>query len=160
MDVDDEVLAELRPSLPRRVVGVGCLVALGVLCGMLGVEAMQNSPVIGLAFLAGTGAAAVMAYRLWSSTETYIQLTRQELRDSAGRIMARVEDIKTVERGAFAFKPSHGFLVTVETPGPRTVVPGVWWRFGRRVGVGGTAPPGQARFMAELITELVRREAD
>lgn len=154
---EDEILAELYPSLPRRLLGTGCLVALGVLCGMLGAAAVHTSPVTALAYVGLTVAAGFMAYRLWTSTETYIELTRTVLRDSTGRTMARVKDIRTVERGAFAFKPSHGFVVMLETPAPRVVVPGVWWRFGRRIGVGGTAPPGQARFMAEVLSELVRR---
>lgn len=156
MDVSDEVLAELHPSLARRIAGVGSLVALGALAGLLGVEALQRSPVVGLGFFGLAGAAAFMAQRLWRSTQTYIQLTHDGLHDSAGRVLARLDDIRSVERGPFAFKPPHGFAVKVSTPGPRTVVPGVWWRFGRRVGVGGTTPPSQARFMAEVLSTLIR----
>jgi hypothetical protein len=91
---------------------------------------------------------------LWSATRDGLVLTREVLRTSSGEVLARVEDVQNVDRGAFAFKPSHGFLVTTTASGRRRWAPGLWWRAGRRVGVGGTLSGGETRAMAELLAAL------
>ena len=65
--------------------------------------------------------------------------------------MARLEAVEGVERGAFAFKPSNGFLLRLSAPGPRAWSPGIWWRLDRRVGVGGVLRAGEARAAADLM---------
>jgi hypothetical protein len=86
-------------------------------------------------------------------------LTERELRDSAGTVLARVEDMVSVDRGLFAFKPSNGFLLMTATRAERAWRPGLWWRFGRRIGVGGLAPARQTRAMAEIIATMIARRA-
>ena len=88
------------------------------------------------------------------STELTIELTRSELRDSSGTCIARIEDITAVERGLLAFKPSNGFMLKTRTPGPRVWRPGIWWRIGRRVGIGGVMPGHQTKAMAEILAAL------
>ena len=85
------------------------------------------------------------------STGRVIELTATELRDSTGVLLARVEDIESMDRGVFAFKPSNGFLLKTKKPGKRAWQPGLWWRIGNRVGVGGVTSAAQAKFMAEQI---------
>jgi hypothetical protein len=80
-----------------------------------------------------------------------IELTETEIRTSNGEVLARMDEILAVDRGAFAFKPSNGFTLKLNTKKPRAWAPGLWWRFGRRVGVGGVTSAGQAKFMAEQI---------
>jgi hypothetical protein len=79
------------------------------------------------------------------------------LTDSEGTVLARVEDIVAVNRGAFAIKPSNGFTLTLKNPAPRAWQPGLWWRLGRRVAVGGVTPGSQARPMADIIAVMVAR---
>jgi len=44
---------------------------------------------------------------------------------------------------------------------PRAWSPGMWWRMGRRVGIGGTVAAGPAKFMAEQIAlRIATRTAD
>jgi hypothetical protein len=63
-----------------------------------------------------------------------------------------------VERGAFAFKPSNGFLVRLDKPLGRGWAPGLWWRLGRLLGVGGVTSASQSKAMAEILSlELARR---
>jgi hypothetical protein len=62
-----------------------------------------------------------------------------------------------VERGAFALKPSNGFTLVMKHKSPRAWAPGIWWRTGYRVGVGGVTAAGQSRFMAEQIALMIAR---
>jgi hypothetical protein len=111
-------------------------------------------------FLVLVGVAALwMAERMRRATEQKLELTETELRCSDGQLVARIEDIENIERGAFAFKPSNGFLITLKTPGARVWQPGLWWRLGRRIGVGGVTPGSQTKFMSEIIAaQLAERD--
>lgn len=157
---DNRVLARLYPSAPRRIVGTGILAALG---GLLVWVGFRHPPAeaIWQAFLLLTGGLALwLAVRLWQSTAQGLELTAAELRETgSGRVLARFDEIEAVDRGPFAVKPTAGFALRLRRPGPRAWMPGLWWRVGRRVGVGGVTHRHEARFMAELLDERLKRRA-
>ena len=67
----------------------------------------------------------------------------------------------SVDRGAFAFQPSNGFLIRLRAGAERTWQPGMWWRIGTCVGVGGMTPGPQTKFMAETILAMItKRDMD
>lgn len=147
----DEILIALQPAPARRAVGVAMVAALGVLLVWLALAAPPASP-LWLAFLIGLGAVALWgAWRMWQATGSAVELTEAGLRDSDGTVIAAFDEIEAIDRGMFAFKPSNGFLLRLATPAPRVWRPGLWWRTGRRVGVGGLTPRGAARAMADAI---------
>ncbi|TCS52939.1 hypothetical protein [Primorskyibacter sedentarius] len=150
---DDEVLARAGASAARRVIGVAILTALG---GLLLYVALTSVAVIGWqVFLVICGALALWAGQvMWRATSLALVLTREELRDSEGTLLARMSDITHVDRGAFAFKPSNGFMIKTESQQPRGWRPGIWWRLGRRVAIGGVIPSAEAKFMADMILAM------
>ncbi|MGZ2258484.1 hypothetical protein [Roseobacter sp. A03A-229] len=157
---EPEVLATVQASLGRRVLGIGLLAVLGVLVIYV---AFMTPPSFGWQmFLIALGVTALLvADAMRRSTSHVLELTRTELRESSGTVIAQVSNITGIDRGAFAFKPSNGFLLRLENPGARKWRPGLWWRFGRRVGVGGMTPGRQTKFMAEIIAVmLAEREGD
>lgn len=152
--MSDEILATVSASQPRRWLGVGLLALVG---GLVIYVAFAAPPSLGWqAFLVLVGAGALwMAERMRRATETCIELTRSELRDTVGDCIARVEDIERLDRGMFAFKPSNGFLITTRASGARAWRPGLWWRMGRRIGVGGVTPAAQTKFMSEMLAAML-----
>lgn len=155
----DRVVFTLAPSPARRWAAVIVLSATGLLLIWVALNAPQSAPLWQVALL-GAGAAALWgARRLWLATEHQLELTEHSLRSSDGTVLCRIDGIKSVDRGAFAFKPSNGFLLTlVEPAGPRRWAPGLWWRTGRRIGIGGVTPGAQGRVMADMIAvELAQR---
>ncbi|MEM6480795.1 MAG: hypothetical protein AAF681_03040, partial [Pseudomonadota bacterium] len=88
------------------------------------------------------------------ATALSVELTRDEIRCSNGERIAQIADIETLDRGIFAFKPSNGFLMKLRTKGPSRWQPGLWWRVGARVGIGGVTAASQAKAMAEIIVAL------
>lgn len=152
--MDDEILTAIEASVMRRWIGLIMLAGLGLTTIYV---AMAAPPIpVFQAFLIGIGLLAFWgAVRLFRATQLRIELTRREIRDTGGMVLARLDDIASVERGAFAFKPSNGFLVTTRTSAPRAWRPGLWWRIGRRVGVGGVVPGHQAKLMADIIAALL-----
>lgn len=152
--MSDTVLATVHASQPRRWMGVVMLVAVGVLVLYV---AMATPPSPGFqVFLIATGIVSLWtADKMRRATENTLELTETELRCSDGQVVAKIDDIITVERGAFAFKPSNGFLITLKTPGARVWQPGLWWRMGRRIGIGGVTPGSQTKFMSEIISAQI-----
>lgn len=153
----DETSFIIRPAQARRIIGTGLLLNLGALFFWV---AATEPGLTGLA-RAVPGAFGVLA--LWSAVEVWratahgLELTGDELRDTSGRLVARMEDIVATERGVFAFKPSNGALLRTRDPASMAWVPGVWWRYGRRIGIGGMTPKHETKAMAEII-ELRLRE--
>ncbi|MFT6426387.1 MAG: hypothetical protein ACJAYH_001278 [Celeribacter sp.] len=144
----------LPATLPRRLSAVVILGALG----MIHFWIMLTTPpaaFVGKLFLLGVGALVLFgAYRVWTSTARDILLTPEDLREEGGRVLCRIEDIDHVQRGAFAFKPSNGFVVVLKdtVPRARSWAPGLWWRLGRRIGVGGVTSPGAGKAMADVLS--------
>jgi len=154
---ETRVLARLNPSAPRRVVGTAMLAAIGVL--LIWVVVRHPPPqMIGLAFLLVVGVGTLwMAARLWLATAQGLELTDTELREShSHRALARMADIVSVDRGAFAVKPTAGFALHMRQPGRMAWAPGLWWQVGRRIGVGGVTHRHEARLMAEILAERLK----
>ena len=104
--------------------------------------------------------ALILGEKLRRATLTKIVMTDAAIGTSDGVVLAHLDQIISVDRGAFAFKPSNGFTLKVETKQPRSWAPGLWWRLGRYVGVGGVVSAGQSKFMAEQIAlRIAAREA-
>ncbi|SEL87607.1 hypothetical protein SAMN05443999_10927 [Roseovarius azorensis] len=155
---DGEVLMVLRASTGRRLLGVGALAGLGLMLVYLAL--VQLPPAGWLFFMLGTGALLLwLAKRMWRATGGQLELTREGLRSSDGTMIAPLADVAAIERGVFAFKPSNGFLIRLHGKAPKAWQPGLWWRLGRRVGVGGVTASSQAKVMAELMSELATARA-
>ena len=155
--MDGAPIAALRASATRRVLGVVMLGLLGIL--LLCVALLQPFANIGWqAFLAALGAGALwLAERMWRATAKPVELTEDALRTGDGEIIAMVDNIASVDRSMFAFKPSNGFMLKLKKGAPMRWRPGLWWRAGRYVGVGGVTPGAQARAMADVLSALLAR---
>ncbi len=151
----EEVLVTASASAGRRIIASVVLSALGVL--LVVVASDGAIPAIWQITYVAMGAGAIYgSYRLWQATSDVLELTRSELRTSQGRVLVSMDNVRTVERGAFAFKPSNGFLVRLKTPEAKNGwAPGLWWRIGTRLGVGGVVSAGEAKAMAEIMTALI-----
>ena len=149
-----EVIAVVRASLGRRLIG---LVALGGLGIMLIYIALARSPDLGWqAFLIVIGLGAIwLADGMRRGTASQVELTETALQDADGTVIAHLDDIENIDRGFFAFKPSNGFLVKTRHSAPRAYRPGLWWRMGRRIGIGGMTPGSQTKFMSEMLAAIL-----
>jgi len=152
--MNEEVLAVVEASAPRRWLGIFMIAVVAVVSLYV---ALAGGPELHWqAFLLGVGVAACwIATKMWRATEARIELTETELRSSDGQVIALVEHIESLDRGVFAFKPSNGFLLRLSQPGDRVWQPGLWWRWGRRVGIGGVTPGSQTKFMAEILSAMM-----
>lgn len=158
MAQDTQIIAELTPSPMRRVAAVLVMLGLGVLCANLGIAADTASALVRFLMIAMGAGAAWLALRCWRATARglvlYADGTLCESGDG-GRVLAQVSDIKSVARGPLATKPSQGLTLVLGTSGPAGWAPGLWWRLGKRLGLGGVTRAHEGKAMAEAI-EMMR----
>ncbi len=152
--MQEEVLATVAASAARRWTGVGMLATVGTLVIYV---ALASPPQFGWqVFLLVIGAAAFwLAHRMWYATRDRIELTPSQLRTGSGQVICNVEDVEAVDRGVFAFKPSNGFLLKTQAPSSNRWAPGLWWRVGRRVGIGGMTAAAETKFMSEMLSAML-----
>ena len=152
--MENEVIATVSASAGRRLLGIVSLTLLGFL--LIYLCFAQPPALLGQVFLLGIGAGSLwVAYKMHHATALVIEMTDSEIRDSSGALIARLDDVESIDRGFFAFKPSNGFLLRTKQPQPRIWRPGLWWRVGRQIGVGGMTPGHQTKFMSEIIAATV-----
>lgn len=155
-----DVLATLSASKPRRLLGLAVLLCLGF--GLIYLALARPPAALGWQlFLLGLGGAAlVLGEKMRRATQGKVVLTEEGLFDGEGRLLAPIEEITGVERGPFAMKPSNGFMVRLSKARGRAWAPGLWWRMGHRLGVGGVTPAAQAKVMSEALTVLLMERED
>ena len=151
----DKVVATLAPSGIRRSLGIGGLAALGVILAYVA-AAGRDASVSSLTLAVAAALAVLLAYKMLVSTSKALELRTDGLYTSDGMLIASISNVRQVELGVFAFKPSNGFLIVLKQPMAGSWNPGLWWRFGRRVGIGGVTPRAEGKVMAEAMTLLLR----
>jgi hypothetical protein len=159
---DDQELEMFVPvmilplSWARHYLAMIMLAAMGFLFLSIVVKTPPAAP-LGIVFLIAVGALALyVSYLVWQVSGRSLHLTADELCDDQGQVLCLVKDIKTVERGALAFKPSGGFVVVLKTRVARGWAPGLWWKFGKRIGVGGVVSSGAGKAMADVLAARVQ----
>ncbi|MDQ7069965.1 MAG: hypothetical protein Q9M48_04355 [Rhodobacterales bacterium] len=153
--MQDQVLCTVKASGARRMFGVGVLMLLGAM--LIYIAFAQPPENMGWQiFLVLMGAGALyLGDKMRRATLVTLELTETTLRDSNGMVLVEIADIKSTDRGTFAFKPSNGFILRLDSRATRVWQPGLWWRMGKRIGVGGVTSAGETKQMAEMIAGLV-----
>lgn len=156
MNEDDaKVLARLDPSAPRRFIGVAVQLALAATLIGLAISFPRDQMGARIVMLVLGICVTYGSFLTWRATQNGLVLTQDSLSDDSGRVLAKISNIREVSRGAFALKPSHGFSLVLFKGMEFAWVPGIWWRIGTRVGIGGVTPSQPARFMAETLSGLI-----
>lgn len=152
---DGEVLVSIKASPARRILGLTVLALLGGLLIYGGLVQPAGMTGLQITLIAAGVGVLVLTVKMRRDSVAGIELTRSVLRSTDGHELARIDQIERINRGAFAFKPSNGFVLVLREAGPRHWAPGLWWRVGRQVGVGGVTQATQTRFMAEMIQTIM-----
>ena len=153
-----EIRVEVAPSAPRRIFAVAVLMVLGAVFVYLALSDPPDNFLLQAILIVAGGLISFGAVSLYYATSNALILTRTGLSERSGRIIASFDDIAAVDRGVFAFKPSNGFVIQTHKPLGFAWAPGLWWRVGRRVGVGGVTPALQTKAMAETMMVLLERK--
>lgn len=151
----NEVLATITPKPTRRWFAVGTTGLLGTIQIYIAASTPPADPAW-LIFLILMGLLCLYwSWRVWQATAVTLELTRIELREHGGRQICLLDNIDRVDGGFFAFKPAAGFLIHLKQPMGRVYAPGLWWRAGRRIAVGGVTGRGEGKAVSELINVML-----
>ncbi len=154
-----EPIFTLTPSPVRRHLGTGMMLFLGAVLLYIAVGSSTNSSFSFLLFAALGVAVFLITWRIHTSTANALVLSKDGIHSTDGTLVAEVSNITRIEQGVFAFKPSNGFTIILTEPMAAAWYPGLWWRFGRRVGVGGVTPRAQGKLMAEhILVQMKKRD--
>ena len=151
-----EVLAEVRVHAARR----WCVAALAAVCATLliwNAIARVDFWYLQVVLSALGLLSACLCYHLSRTGGGAVLLTPEALVDDRGRVLVQIADLARVERGLFAFKPTNGFLLRTNSIGPSGWQFGVWWRLGRRIGIGGMTPAAETKAMALELEALIAK---
>lgn len=151
----DTKVAVLEPSLGRRWFGAIILGLIGVILIYWSISYPPETliarilmPILGvLCFWQVQWNMRVSQYGLY--------LTKEGLFDANDVLICPLYNMAEVDRGLFAFRPSNGFLVRLHEPEEKGWAPGLYWRLGKRLGVGGATHPAQNKAMAQAIEALI-----
>ena len=112
-------------------------------------------------FILMLGAGAVwFAIQMYRATASSVVLTRDGLHDGDGTLIVNLADIRHVDRSFFAFKPSHGVILRTRGGLGFQWRPGLWWRLGTRVGIGGMTPRHHAKVLSDRLVVLMQEAAN
>lgn len=152
---ESEIIATVMPSSVRRYAGLLMLTILG---GLLVYVALATPPasILWRLFLLGLGGLVLwLVEKMRRATLVGVVLTAEGLHTTDGQLLVAVDQMVGVVRGSFSLKPSNGFSVLTKDRQARAWAPGLWWRFGKRVGVGGVTAASQAKFMSEVLAAML-----
>jgi hypothetical protein len=148
------ILARVGAAPVRRLFTIFALYALAGIVVYRGVSAPIS--LLGMVWLVLCCAVLFWAAQaVRRASARVIILTPDDLRDTSGVVLAQIADIEKMHRGALALKPSNGFTLQMREAQTAAWAPGLWWRFGRMVGVGGLPDKAATRFMAEALATLL-----
>jgi len=134
---------------------IGCLSAVLLWVGLTGPDFTLISRV--LVLIPGTFL-AYLCFAMWKSGRHAIVLTDEGVFDTAGNALCSIDQIQGIDRGFFAFKPSNGFIIKLKTPLPRAWHPGIWWRIGKSIGIGGIIQGGETKAMSDVINMMLHED--
>ncbi len=145
-------LARLDAGPARRGVAAGLVAGAGaaLLVAALGLGGLSGL-VLGLLGIGGVLASGA----LWWATAGHLVLTPAGLFDQSGVCLVPLTQVDSVITAPFAFKPSNGFTLRLRQAQSTRWAPGLYWRWGRRLGVGGVPAGLAARHMAERLADLL-----
>jgi len=93
----------------------------------------------------------ISALKLWRDTGESLRLVGRRLEDSRGGLVVRLEDVASVTRTHFSFRPSNGFMLNLTREYDPRWCMGLFWCAGKRAAIGGAVSGAEAKRMAEAI---------
>jgi len=153
-----DVILKIQPSLMRRVFSVIVLALCAFVLISFAITGTAQSVGVKLVLISLGGMFLWQAQAGFRLSNTALILKRDGLFDEYDTLICSLSNIALIDRGWFSFKPSNGFLVRLHQPQSRKWVPGLYWRIGRRLGVGGALSPAQTKTMSDKILLLMQEQ--
>jgi hypothetical protein len=148
MQDDQDFIAALRVSFGRRFIGCSVLAALTILFAVLAVQGAGTGAV---AFGLAAALSAGVTVGIWQVSAREVVMKPTGLFDSNGAVIVTLDQIERINSGPLSIRPSNGFSIRLTSRQSAHWAPGLWWRWGRMVGIGGLTSAKPSRDLANLL---------
>lgn len=138
---------------------LAAIVALFAMTLLAAINLMASSTVPALFLALFAAAIGWFGQALFFTKARAVIFEDGRLFDDSGIEICHIDEVTELEKGLHLFKPSSGFVLKLKTKRVAAWSPGLWWRVGHRVGVGGATPGRRAKAMADAILMYQGAEA-
>ncbi len=92
-------------------------------------------------------------FKFYQNTREELLLYEDRVASSSGELLFEVSNVKSIDNSLLSFKPSNGALIYLKSPMPMKVHYGLWWRVGKKVGIGGCTNRAEVNVMVDIIRQ-------
>ena len=68
-----------------------------------------------------------------------------------GSIICEIGDIEKIDVSPYTFKSANGFIVILKTKTSFKSIPGLYWRLGKRLSIGGLVSKTESKFLSQAL---------
>ena len=68
-----------------------------------------------------------------------------------GSIICEIGDIERIDVSPYTFKSANGFIVILKTKSSFKSIPGLYWRLGNRLSIGGLVSKNESKFLSQTL---------
>ena len=83
------------------------------------------------------------------------QINSTGLYDLETNLICKIDDIHKVDVSPYTFKSANGFIVFSKTKSKFRSVPGLYWRLGNRISIGGLISKNESKFLSTTLLALI-----
>ena len=92
-----------------------------------------------------------VSWRIGRARLTGIKLTKSGIYDLNDVKLCAILDINYIDRRTFAIKPANGFIIHLKNSAKSFWIPGLCWRIGKRLAIGGMLSKQECKAFANLL---------
>ena len=68
-----------------------------------------------------------------------------------GSVICEIGDIERIDVSPYTFKSANGFIVILKTKSSFKSIPGLYWRLGKRISIGGLVSKNESKFLSQTL---------
>ena len=72
--------------------------------------------------------------------------------------ICKMHEIDRVDASPYTFKSANGFIIILKTKNSFESVPGLYWKLGKRISIGGLVSKNESKFLAGLLMQFLEKQ--
>ena len=73
-------------------------------------------------------------------------------------LICRIDEIDQIDTSPYTFKSANGFIVILKTKNSFKTVPGLYWRLGKRISIGGLIAKNESKFVSSTLLQFFEKQ--
>jgi hypothetical protein len=72
-----------------------------------------------------------------------------------GRLICKITEIENVNVSPYTFKSANGFIIHLKNKNSFDWVPGLFWKFNKRISIGGLISKSESKLLSQALTDSI-----